>query len=427
MDSHARTVTKAVAAVFFLCVAFFAGYGLRAVEQGDEQNIRDEFSSLLGEQTSHEDINLRAFWDVWDAINDKYVTSEMPSDTEKMYGAMGGLVDSLEDPYSIFLPPIESKMFEEDVQGNFSGVGMEVGIRDELITVIAPLKDTPAERAGILSGDVIIAISGTSTFDLNLNEAVSMIRGEQGSTVTLNIVREGEDDILEIDVVRDTINIPVIDSYLRDDGIYLIELYSFSATSPDLFRQALRTFIESGSSKLILDLRGNPGGYFEVAVDMASWFLPTGKVVARESYGGNAEEKIYRSKGYDIFSDSLELAILLDGGSASASEILAGALREHGVAALVGKQSFGKGSVQELIKITDDTSLKLTIARWLTPEGISISEEGLTPDIETDITIDEFRAGLDPQLDTAVEYLLADDKETYISNSQEPQTDESNS
>jgi carboxyl-terminal processing protease len=198
----------------------------------------------------------------------------------------------------------------------------------------------------------------------------------------------------------------VIDSELRDDGVFVIRLFSFTATSPDLFRQALREYIDSGSAHLIVDLRNNPGGYLNAAVDIASWFLPAGEVVARESYGESREETVYRSKGYNVFPADAKLVILQNGGSASASEILAGALREHGVGIIVGTMSFGKGSVQELLKLESGTSLKLTIARWLTPEGVSISEEGLTPDFEIDITADDIEAGEDPQMDAAIKELL---------------------
>jgi carboxyl-terminal processing protease len=190
-----------------------------------------------------------------------------------------------------------------------------------------------------------------------------------------------------------------------ENGVFLIELYNFSANSPNLFRAALRQFIESGSDKMIFDLRGNPGGFLEAAIDMASWYLPAGKVVVREDFGGARSEKVYRSRGYDIFTDNLKFAILVNGGSASASEILAGALSEHDKAILIGEKTFGKGSVQELINITPNTSLKITVARWLTPNGRSISEEGITPDILVKRTAEDIAASRDPQLQKAIEIL----------------------
>ncbi|HRY62976.1 MAG TPA: S41 family peptidase, partial [Candidatus Paceibacterota bacterium] len=197
---------------------------------------------------------------------------------------------------------------------------------------------------------------------------------------------------------------------LREDGVFVVRLFNFSAPSADLFRDALRKFIFSGSDKLVLDLRGNPGGYLEAAVDMASWFLPSGKVIVSEEFGTNSNQapNIHRSKGYNIFDPKvLKMAILIDKGSASASEILAGALNEHGVAKLVGEKSFGKGSVQELIPVTGDTFLKITVAKWMTPNGHSISDFGLTPDIIVPITKEDIAAGKDPQLERAAKLLIS--------------------
>ena len=294
---------------------------------------------------------------------------------------------------------------------------MEIGIKDGVVTVVAPLKGNPAQRAGILAGDKILTIDGQSTVNMSVDKAVKLIRGKVGTKVKLTIVREGKKEPIEFAITREVINIPTVDTEIKGgrmaegkdgkiiDGIFIIKLYNFYSTSPNLFREALREFIESDSNKLILDLRGNPGGYLEAAVDMASWFLPLGKVIVREDFGKNAPPQTYRSKGYDIFNDNLKMAVLVDGGSASASEILAGALKEHGIAKLVGTKTFGKGSVQEVVKITPDTSLKITIARWLTPLGNSISENGLTPDFEVKLTQEEFLKGQDLQTEKAIEVL----------------------
>jgi carboxyl-terminal processing protease len=214
---------------------------------------------------------------------------------------------------------------------------------------------------------------------------------------------EGENESREVKIVRDVIKIPTLDTEKKEEGIFLIKLYNFSENSTEIFRGALREMIDSGSGKLILDLRGNAGGYLEASVDIASWFLPAGKIVVREDFG-NGEEKPYRSRGYDIFKN-LPFMILVNQGSASAAEIVAGALQEHKIATLIGEKTFGKGSVQELIPITSDTSLKITIARWLTPEGKSISDNGLMPDIEVKITKEDIEAGRDPQMEKAIELL----------------------
>lgn len=364
-------------------------------------------------------VDFSPFWETWNVIDNKFMpadgeaTSTPPQDPKKelqkrVWGAIGGLVDSLGDPYSVFMPPSEAKIFEENIQGNFGGVGMEIGIRDTILTVIAPLKDTPAERAGLLSGDKILAIDDKSTQKMSVDEAVQLIRGEVGTKVKLTVKREKDDDKkdpFDVEVERAVITIPTIDTEKRADGTFVIKLYNFSAASPELFREALREFVLAESDKLILDLRGNPGGYLEAAVDMASWFLPAGKVVATEDFGAARDPVVYRSKGYNIFNDKLKMTILVNQGSASASEILAGALSEHGKAVLVGETTFGKGSVQELIKITPEASLKLTIAHWLTPDGTWISKGGIKPRYEVPMTGKDREEGKDPQMEKAISVL----------------------
>jgi carboxyl-terminal processing protease len=224
--------------------------------------------------------------------------------------------------------------------------------------------------------------------------------------VRLTVLNEGSNLPKELKILREVISIPTLDTELRPDGIFVIKLYSFSANSPKLFRGAIKEFAESKTDKLILDLRGNPGGYLNAAVDMSSWFLPSGKVIVTEDYGGNQDQEVFRSKGYDVFSDKLKFVILIDEGSASASEILAGAMQDYAKAKLVGAQSFGKGSVQEVIDVTKDTLLKITVAKWLTPNGTSISKKGLTPDYAVPMTAEDKKSNKDPQMDKAVEILL---------------------
>jgi carboxyl-terminal processing protease len=345
------------------------------------------------------------FWKAWNIINEKYVPTKHKavSNQEKVWGAIGGLANSLGDPYTYFMPPQEKTLFEQDVKGTFGGVGMQIGVKDGVITVIAPLKGSPAARAGILKGDKVYRIDSATTTNMDVDKALYLIRGEVGKAVHLTLIREGAKAPIEVSVVREVIAVPTIDTEKKGD-VFIIRLYGFPATGADLFRSALREFVQSGDTKLVLDLRGNPGGYLEVAVDMASWFLPEGSVVVSE------EEKtgtgaIYRSKGYNVFGDKFHFVILIDGGSASAAEILSGALSQHGVATLVGTKSFGKGSVQELIPITPDTSLKVTIARWITPNGTNLSAGGLEPDVKVDFTKEDAEAGRDPQLDKAIEIL----------------------
>ncbi|MBU0998703.1 S41 family peptidase [Patescibacteria group bacterium] len=399
--------TRRIATVIIIIALFFITFAVGVYVGNSNRPAIDKILGLTNKETQvTTQTDFSPFWKVWNIINEKYPKADTITDQNRVYGAILGLVGSLDDPYSVFFNPEETKSFKEEIAGNFDGIGMEVGIKNKVLTVIAPLKDTPAYRANIKSGDEILKINEKITSGLSIEEAVKLIRGPKGTSVTLTIFREGLQQPKEITITRDTINIPTLDTELRDDGIFVIRLYSFSANSANLFRSAIKQFIDSGSDKLLLDLRGNPGGYLDAAVDMASWFLKGGKIVVTEDYGNNKTAEIFRSKGYDIFSEKLKFVILINDGSASASEILAGAMQDNGRAKLVGSQSFGKGSVQEVVGVTSDTVLKITVARWLTPNGTSISEKGLTPDYLVEITQKDINAKKDPQLDKAVELLL---------------------
>ncbi|MES2436866.1 MAG: S41 family peptidase [Patescibacteria group bacterium] len=359
-----------------------------------------------------ENVDFSLFWRAWDHLNEKFVethgtSSKAITDEDKVYGAIKGLAESLGDPYTTFFPPQENKDFQAEISGNFEGVGMEVGTRDDILTVIAPLKNTPAFKAGVKAGDKILKIDNTVSTNMSADEAVSLIKGKKGTTVTLTLLGTNDSQPREVKIVRDRIEIPTLDTELRSDGIYVIKLYSFTSNSANLFRGALEQFVKSKNNKLIIDLRGNPGGYLDAAIDMASWFLPADKIVVQEDKGSNSEKIVYKSKGYNIFNNNLKVVVLVDGGSASASEILAGALQENGVGKLVGTKTFGKGSVQELVNLNPDTSLKITIARWLTPKGNTISEQGLKPDVEVKVTDADIEKKIDAQLNKAVELLLA--------------------
>lgn len=386
-------------------VLILASFGLGVFFGYENRPEVEKVFSLFGKESEiipGTEIDFSPFWKSWRAIEEKYVSSDGVDRQKMVWGSIEGLAMSLGDPYTVFFPPAENKAFEDEIRGDFEGVGMEIGTRKGVLTVIAPLNGTPAHRAGIKSGDKILKIGDDTTSDLDLNEAVQKIKGPKGSEVKLTILRNGEDATREISVVRDIIQIPLIDTEKRDGGIFIIRLYSFSERSPSAFRSALREMVESGSNKLILDLRNNPGGFLEAAVDISSWFLPAGKTVVKESFG-KAGEKIHRSKGYNVLGES-PIVILVNNGSASASEIVAGALRDYGIAKLVGVKTFGKGSVQELVSITSDTSLKLTIARWLTPNGHSISENGLDPDVVAE-GAKENDESVDPQLEKAIEII----------------------
>lgn len=274
------------------------------------------------------------------------------------------------------------------------------------MSVVSPLKGSPAEKVGIKTGDKIIMINSTIANNLSVDQAVKLIRGPKGTAVKISVLRDGQNKPLEFSVTREIINIPSVKTDIKGN-VFIISLFNFYAESRGQFREALKEFIKSKKTKLIIDLRGNPGGFLDAAVDMASWFLPMGKVIVREDFGAKSgePEKVYRSKGYDIFTDKLKLVILVNEGSASASEILAGALQENGKAKLIGTKTFGKGSVQELISVAGNSSLKVTVARWLTPTGKSISDTGIMPDYVVKITETDIKAGKDPQMEKALEIL----------------------
>ncbi len=398
-----------VAVVLALVVVLAFGAGMVAGAQGGGRILANSIPLISDglDATPDSTVDLENFWKVWNTLDAKFVeshaTSTFPDSKEKLWGAIQGLTDSYGDPYTIFLPPQEAKIFKEDILGNFSGVGIEMGVQDGLLTVIAPLKGTPAEKAGVHAGDGILSIDGVSTDGMSTDEAVKLIRGEKGTPVAFRIYRNGK--VIEISVVRDTIQVPTIDhSYDAASGVYTITLYTFTGTANKLFADALNDFKRSGSDKLLIDLRGNPGGYLQSAVQIASRFLPKGDVIVTEDYDGKRENLVHRSTGSIGVAAGTKIAILMDQGSASASEILAGALHDHDAATLIGTASFGKGSVQELVEVGGG-SLKITVARWLTPDGVSISDGGIAPDILVERTQEDREAGKDPQRDRAVEFL----------------------
>lgn len=359
-----------------------------------------------------EKLDFSLFWEAWSKLEEKYVDQSAIDYKKMLYGAVSGMVNSLKDDYTVFLPPEDSKIFKEDVTGEFQGVGMEIGVRDSELTVIAPINGTPAEKAGLRAGDKIIKINEISTKGMTADEAVKLIRGPQGTEVVLNIFREGWSEVKDFRIVREVISIPSLKWELlaspgeaggKDGDIAYIKLYQFSEAARYAFPKTGLEILNSPAEKIILDLRNNPGGYLEVSQDIAGWFLEDGQIVAIEDFGSKQSNEEYKSKGPANFL-SYPMVILINKGSASASEILAGSLRDNRGIKLIGEQSFGKGSVQELEDLKEG-SLKITVAKWLTPKGSLINGEGLAPDVKVEMTDEDYNKERDPQLDKAIEIL----------------------
>ena len=346
-----------------------------------------------------EEIDFSLFWQAYYKLKESFVDKEKIKPQEIIFGAISGMVKSLQDPYTVFLTPQETEFFVEETKGYFEGVGMEIGIKKGKLKVIAPLESTPAQRAGIKAGDEILEIDGKPTLGMSLEEAVRLIRGPKGTKVKIKIMREGWEEPKELEIERAVIEIPSL-KLEEKEGIIYLRIYQFYEKTKKDFALATTKILKIPSKKIILDLRDNPGGYLEVATEIASWFLEKGKTILVEDYGEGKKEEI-KSQGPGIFSD-YKIVILINGGSASGAEILAAALKENLGAILVGEKSFGKGSVQQLEKLRGGSSLKITIARWLTPNGKQISELGLEPDIEVKAENEEEK---DLQLERAIEIL----------------------
>lgn len=316
-------------------------------------------------------------------------------------GAKAGIASALGDPYTVYLTKDEAKTLADDLSGTFSGIGAEIGIRNNKLVIIAPLADTPAAKAGLKAQDQIIKIDDTDPSGLSLDEAVAKIRGQEGTTVRLTIVR-GSAAPQEFTITRTTINQPSVKSSLKDGGIGYIQVIRFGSDTATLVRSQAQDLLGQGATRFVLDLRNDPGGYLDAAVDVAGQFVAN-KVIVEERKGTTSIDKLSSDGGGLLVGK--KTIVLINGGSASASEIVAGALQDYGVATIVGEKSFGKGSVQEIKDLGDGSELKVTIAHWYTPNGKNISKEGIKPDVEVKLEQADFDAARDPQLDKALELL----------------------
>ena len=422
------TFKKALIVLCLLVVIFASlGFGFRLGQtsrisspSNSEKSSLEHFLSFLGsvfgegnlifgEERSQstvgppEGLDFSLFWEAWYALEENFVDSGRIDYQKMIYGAISGMTESLGDTYTVFMTPEDLKIFEEDVAGEFEGVGMEIGIRKDQLTVIAPLEGTPAEKAGLRAGDKIIKIDDKETRELPPDIAVKYIRGPKGTEVTLTIFREGWSEPKEFIIIRDVIEVPSLKWELVEGNIAYIKLYHFTQAARSDFNTAALEILNSPAKKIILDLRNNGGGFLQVAQDIAGWFLKEGDVVTIEDAGSEEEQKFYRTEGPSRLL-SYPIVVLINEGSASASEILAGALRDNRGIKLIGEDSFGKGSIQELEELSKG-GLKITIARWLTPKGELIADRGLEPDIKVEMTDEDYEQERDLQLDKAIEVI----------------------
>lgn len=381
--------------------AFYAGYQKGQYGSGMTESAvsLDEAVFKNTANESAQSIDFALFWKVWNLVKEKYVARDDLDAKKLFYGAIDGMLAATGDPYTTFFDPEENKDFNEDLDQSFDGIGAEMQIKDGILTVVAPLDDSPAQKAGIMAGDKILKINDESTENTSLTAAVGKIRGPRGTEVKLTIFHSEEDGLRDVTVRRDVIQVKSVLFEVRD-GIAIIKVTQFGAETTSEFRKAADEILRQDVQGIILDVRNNPGGFLDAAVDLAGYFLPSGSVVVIEE-DADKKRKELRTRKSNSFG-AIPVVVVMNVGSASASEILAAALRENrDDVVLVGEKSYGKGSVQELIPVSSTTAVKITVAHWLTPDGNQINGSGIKPDIEVKLTREDFEADRDPQFDRA--------------------------
>ncbi len=401
-----RSFSKPVLAlfsVFLVTIVFFIGYTIGA-EQRTRSLVPSGEGRVVGLQSvdsRSKDVEFAMFWDVWNLVKETYYKQPV-SDKDLYYGALKGMVEGTGNPYTTFFNPEETKSFLSDLEQSFEGIGAEIGIKEDRLQVVAPLKGSPSEQAGLQPGDWIVTIDGTETIDMSVEKAVSLIRGKKGTVVKLEVSREGLDELKTIEITRDKIIVDSVKWEIDDKKIMTISISTFNGDTVGLFNQAVQDALTKDVKGIIVDVRNNPGGLLTTAVDIASSWTGYQPVLLERS---KDKEKVFPGIKQARL-EGVKTVILVNGGSASASEIFAGALQDYGFATLVGTQTFGKGSVQDYRQLPDGSSVKITTAEWFTPKGRGINETGITPDIEVSYSIEQLKDGIDPQQETAVSILL---------------------
>lgn len=359
---------------------------------------------------TQKDVDMGLFWEVWGTMKSKYVDKDKVTDQDMMYGSIKGMVNSYEDPATIFLTPEETEEFNKSNEGKyFEGIGAELGYEDGYIIIVSPIDGSPAKAAGVRAGDYILAVDDTEVKrGDNIYDIVALIRGESGTTVKLKVLHKGENEPVEIDIKRGEITVPSMTlSFVGNNkDIALVDIARFTDSSyiawANRWDEVTKEIKSKGVNKVIVDLRGNPGGYFDAAIYAADDFLDSNLIISKQEDGEGNVQEYKSSKGGELVNS--KLIVLVDSGSASASEILSGALQQNNRAKVIGTKTYGKGTAQTIQNLSDGSSLHVTVLKWLLPNGEWLNRDNpITPDIEVELTNDDFMKGLDPQMDRALE------------------------
>lgn len=412
MSSPSKIRASKYFGVYFSVILFVISFGLGILvgqlflvdktPAGEDKKIDIKNVINLNRDTNRSDsVDFNQFWEVWDRVKSKYVKQPV-KDADLFYGAIQGLVLALGDPYSVYMPPAAATEFSKDLSGELEGIGAEIGIKNNELTVIAPLPETPAERAGLRPADRILMIDKEMTAGMDINTAISKIRGKGGTPVTLTVARDGADKTLEITIIRAKIIVPSVMYFTKPGNIAYIRVMQFNDETTGIFSKYIKRLKSENAKGIVLDLRGNPGGYLDASIEMASEWIKEGVIVSERGLEGVSKE--HNTAGSHRLV-GIKTIVLVNQGSASASEIVAGALQDHKQATVIGEKTYGKGSVQDYETFTDGSALKLTVAEWYTPNGKNINKEGITPDIEVKEDFEHDKVGEDPVLLKALELL----------------------
>ncbi len=390
-----RLTIVALLVALVTSVAFLAGFAARA-------SFAPEPTAVAVEPARSEEEAFRVFWEAWHILERDFYGG-LPDAQEMTYSAIRGVIDDLDDKYTAFLDPEMAAIIREDMSGSFEGIGAMVDMNDDgQLEIVRTFGGKPAARAGLKPGDIVLAVGNTTIEKMTIFEAVALIRGPAGSVARLTIKRQGVEEPFVVEVVREKIEMPVVESKMLDDGVAYLKLSEFNAQAASKLKADLQSLLAEEPRGLILDLRDNPGGFLNVSVEIGSQFVSEGSILVERLKDGQHRDYPAQSGG---LATDIPLVVLVNGGTASASEIVAGAIQDAGRGTLIGEQTLGKGSVQLSHYLSDGSELRVTIARWFTPQGRAIHEEGLAPDVQVDMTEEDIEAGRDPQLQRAIEYL----------------------